>query len=731
MFGKQRNNIDLDQSIDTISKKDDLNKSFDQESTKYIFYHSRDKKFKNLLEIYYKIKNHNKKLITVDKDTSLEDLKEKIIKNLKNEPEFKNINKLKIEGIDKVINNKYTSLPTEGKVEDYVNSGDILFCNLFADEFWIKTFFHIRSYNFKKIIKLEYKLKKKMKYKKFKLMLMKGGIQFFLENIKNIENNDYTYYLKFFEFKIKKYNMIITHNVHNKHKNKMPIDKIINNSSEIIVKLYFGIFEKLIHQNIKLSNIESSNSLRITEYKDLTFEDLMNDNKFSPEFSAIKEITEDFLNKQKDINNPNFFFYTRKKVKIQKNTNFSSKKNFQFFDEPKPIEEIKEENEDKDDNPPRSFDMKKEETFNIKINKLVKISSIKVNDIDIDNVKINNIIKDKNNEIKTTLNNKIKRKKIKNMIIITKKLIQAEKKKKKFVKLITQNNIIKNNDISNNIPKTNSKSSVSNKNLNTYNNYNFNKLIEKKEEPKKPKRGNNSQDMTNDYYITTDNENKPNSLLEKKSFLIFGESKKSSKEGLDELLLDEQTEKNILKEKYHTVISNKNQKEVKGNFLFNNPANTEPNCDDGTNSQFEDDMKSDLKTQVIPKRKEEKATTYKYNTKLAFFSVFKKKKKKNDLVELLKSDFDSDKFIAEISNKFNNLCDKNTFDKIKMPQRKEIEYLDKDYNFSINQKKDKKNKDVILGKRLHIHIFIILLFVFLVMVLLFLNFDVLSIYLDI
>ena len=66
-----------------------------------------------------------------------------------------------------------------------------------------------------------------------------------------------------------------------------------------------------------------------------------------------------------------------------------------------------------------------------------------------------------------------------------------------------------------------------------------------------------------------------------------------------------------------------------------------------------------------------------------------------------------------------------------MPQRKEIEYLDKDYNFSINQKKDKKNKDVILGKRLHIHIFIILLFVFLVMVLLFLNFDVLSIYLDI
>ena len=138
------------------------------------------------------------------------------------------------------------------------------------------------------MIKLEYKLKKKMTYKKFKLMLMKGGIQFFLENIKNTEYTDYSYYLKFFEFKIKKFKMIITHNVHNKHKNKMPIDKIINNSSEIIVKLYFGIFEKLIHKNIKLSNIENLNRLRLVEYKDLNFEDLMNEEKFIPDFSAIK-----------------------------------------------------------------------------------------------------------------------------------------------------------------------------------------------------------------------------------------------------------------------------------------------------------------------------------------------------------------------------------------------------------------------------------------------------------
>ena len=92
----------------------------------------------------------------------------------------------------------------------------------------------------------------------------------------------------------------------------------------------------------------------------------------------------------------------KKKVKFK---NISSKKNFHFFDEPKSIEEIKEENEDKDDNANRSFDMEKDD---IKTNKLVKSSQIKVNDNDIANIKINNIIKDKNNDIITTANNKIK-----------------------------------------------------------------------------------------------------------------------------------------------------------------------------------------------------------------------------------------------------------------------------------------------------------------------------------
>ena len=569
------------------------------------------------------------------------------------------------------------------------------------------------------MIKTEYKLKKKMKYKKFKLMLMKGGIQFFIDNIKNTEYTDFNYYLKFFEFKIKKHQMIITHNVHNKQKNKMPIEKIINNKSEIIVKLNFAIFEKLIHKNIKLSKTENNNRLRINEYTDLTFEELMNDKRFTPEYTAIRQISEDFLENQKNNNNPNFLFYTKKKAKNLKNK-LLSKKNFRFFDEPKPIDEINEDNEDKDDNIPKSFDINKNDEKNILTNSN-KINNDNIDNEDI-NIKINNIIKENNNEIIIPIKKKEKIEKIKNMIIITKKIIKEDKKKKKFSRLITHN-FDKKNEISKNLPKININSSVSNKNLIIYEN-NFGKFSESKDtETKNLKIPYNSQESINSDYQVKDF--KPKSFNEKNNIFNFGENKKNLKEGLDELLLNDQQDENInFKDKFQTTVFNKKNKEFKGSFLLNNPSNTEPYLDEGTSSHFEEDIQSELKTQVSPKaRKKEKSTTYKFNPTSAFFSAFKNRNKVTDISEDLKSEFDKDKFIEYLANKFNNFYDKNAFDKIKMPPKKEIEYLDKEHKFLINQKKDKQFIDNQNGTKFHVHIFMILLFLFLALVLLFLNLD--------
>ena len=719
MFGKKRPNIDVNQSFDSTSNKDDLNLSVDQESKKFIFY-DKDKNFTSQLEVYIQLKNYNKKiLIIIGIESSFEELKETIINSLRSYPDFKNINKINPEGLYKIVNNSYSVLPVEGKIKDYVNSGDILYCNLFTDEFWIKTYFNIKSHDFKIMIKTEYKLKKKMKYKKFKLMLMKGGIQFFIDNIKNTEYTDFNYYLKFFEFKIKKHQMIITHNVHNKQKNKMPIEKIINNKSEIIVKLNFAIFEKLIHKNIKLSKTENNNRLRINEYTDLTFEELMNDKRFTPEYTAIRQISEDFLENQKNNNNPNFLFYTKKKAKNLKNK-LLSKKNFRFFDEPKPIDEINEDNEDKDDNIPKSFDINKNDEKNILTNSN-KINNDNIDNEDI-NIKINNIIKENNNEIIIPIKKKEKIEKIKNMIIITKKIIKEDKKKKKFSRLITHN-FDKKNEISKNLPKININSSVSNKNL-IIHEYNFGKFSESKDtETKNLKRPYNIQESINSDYQVKDF--KPKSINEKNNIFNFGENKKNLKEGLDELLLNDQQDENInFKDKFQTTVFNKKNKEFKGSFLLNNPSNTEPYLDEGTSSHFEEDIQSELKTQVSPKaRKKEKSTTYKFNPTSAFFSAFKNRNKVTDISEDLKSEFDKDKFIEYLANKFNNFYDKNAFDKIKMPPKKEIEYLDKEHKFLINQKKDKQFIDNQNGTKFHVHIFMILLFLFLALVLLFLNLD--------
>ena len=717
MFGKKRPNIDVNQSFDSTSNKDDLNLSVDQESKKFIFY-DKDKNFTSQLEVYIQLKNYNKKiLIIIGIESSFEELKETIINSLRSYPDFKNINKINPEGLYKIVNNSYSVLPVEGKIKDYVNSGDILYCNLFTDEFWIKTYFNIKSHDFKIMIKTEYKLKKKMKYKKFKLMLMKGGIQFFIDNIKNTEYTDFNYYLKFFEFKIKKHQMIITHNVHNKQKNKMPIEKIINNKSEIIVKLNFAIFEKLIHKNIKLSKTENNNRLRINEYTDLTFEELMNDKRFTPEYTAIRQISEDFLENQKNNNNPNFLFYTKKKAKNLKNK-LLSKKNFRFFDEPKPIDEINEDNEDKDDNIPKSFDINKNDEKNILTNSN-KINNDNIDNEDI-NIKINNIIKENNNEIIIPIKKKEKIEKIKNMIIITKKIIKEDKKKKKFSRLITHN-FDKKNEISKNLPKININSSVSNKNL-IIHEYNFGKFSESKDtETKNLKRPYSQESINSDYQVK---DFKPKSN-EKNNIFNFGENKKNLKEGLDELLLNDQQDENInFKDKFQTTVFNKKNKEFKGSFLLNNPSNTEPYLDEGTSSHFEEDIQSELKTQVSPKaRKKEKSTTYKFNPTSAFFSAFKNRNKVTDISEDLKSEFDKDKFIEYLANKFNNFYDKNAFDKIKMPPKKEIEYLDKEHKFLINQKKDKQFIDNQNGTKFHVHIFMILLFLFLALVLLFLNLD--------
>ena len=579
MFGIRRSNVSYKRNPDSIrntlisnnqENTDKVEEEDEQEdiykSAKFIFYDD-NKQFINQIEIYISLVNYyNKKLLVIiASDSSIEQLNNQIVQSLESFPEFKDINGVRAENIYKISNGNKIQIPQEGKTSDFIKSGDILYCDLITDEYWIKTYFNIQTLNFKKIIKLEYKLKKKMRYKRFKLMLMKGGIQLFIENIKS--NKKYTafnYYLKLFEFKIKKHKKVITHNIHNKQKDKKTIDKIINFSSEIIVILKFGVFENLIHKNIKITKAFHRNNLRVNEYNDLTFGELINESKFLPEFTAIKELSEKFLTEQYNSKNPNFLFYTKKKQKKNSINDYFFSKNKQIIvDDKKPIGEVADEDDEKTND-----NLNIDEIYSIRNS---SFNSTKNNEYDsIDSNKIN---EEKNNKKKKSLffkgdkrelgiikadkkEKKAKKDKIKNMIIIANFLFKEEQKKEKmFKRKITHEYFENNLDFRKNAPNTrNSKLSFSNKNLSIYDNKtNINYLME--EEDEKPKYNNNYKIEENKEEIDSDIiefESKPKTFSDKNIlqnnflFKAFEDNKKTkrnnSNDALDDLFLDIQEE---------------------------------------------------------------------------------------------------------------------------------------------------------------------------------------------
>ena len=743
-------------------------------NAKFIFYDDQNK-FTNQLEIYISLTNFNNKkhLVIISSDSTIEELNNQVVQSLGSLPEFKNINGIRIEDIHKISNDNKISLPEVGKVSDFVNSGDILYCNLITDEYWIKTYYNLQSINFKKIIKLEYRLKKKMKYKKFKLMLMKGGIQLFIESIKNNKlYKHFNYYVKLFEFKIKKHKKVITHHIHNDKKDKKSIDKIINFSSEIIVILKFGLFEKLIHQNIKLTNFNSKNNLRVNEYNDLSFMELYNDKKFLPEYTAIREISEEFLNTQYNNNNPNFLFFTKKKKNKKKMSfneyGYDSKKRLLYNDGKNSINELKEEEDrktiknDKDD-----IDI----LGNLNIDDLNKeanetLNTIKNSDIESHHslAKTENIIlkEDENNKIlnkkkskslfhknniSNDLDNKAEKPKkeiIKNMIILAQFLNKEEKKEKKFMRKISCQDFDNNFEFQKNKPKAKQRISASNKNLNIYDNKNnINFLME--EDDEEINRSNefqlqlyNDNDRENEMDTEIEIETKPRTFSNKNLlknnllFKTFNDSRDNSGNILTELFLESPEENNDL---INLNLYNDDNRLTRNNINSLNPGNknqnySEPNYEDyASDSNLDEENVHELNAlPTSPKSKKDiifKKSTFSQEQKKSLFSHLRINQSAN-LYKEIKSIFDYDHFLVEIQKYFNNSSDKKTLDKIKMPQSKDMEYLEKEYKFLIEKKKVINNENLRIGVgsgEYHIYIFMSALLLFCALILICLNID--------
>ena len=313
MFGvKKTLTISNDKNKSDFTDRD-ISISHSGEDSKFIYY-AKKEKFMSKLEIYIKPNNYpDKKVLIITKsEIDFKELYSQIKENLKSISEYKNVAGLKIENLYKEQNESRIYLPKDGKIGDYLKSGDIIYCDVTSDEFWIKTYFKMRTYEYKKIIKLEYKFQKKMKFKQIKLILLKAGIELFLDEIKNNNlDNSFNYFVKGIRFHNKKRKK--TQGVEFVGVNKKL--KYLDSKNEILVDLKFGIFEELIHEQLASMelNKNENNYLRLNEYCNLIFTELLTSKKFEPELATVQDISVEFLTSQyNDLNTP-FLFYNCKR----------------------------------------------------------------------------------------------------------------------------------------------------------------------------------------------------------------------------------------------------------------------------------------------------------------------------------------------------------------------------------------------------------------------------------
>ena len=306
----------------SFTVSNDSSKHLDNQNTSnsggnsQFFYYANTEEFISQLEIYIKPNNYpDKKVVIMTKsEVDFKELNIQIKESFKLLPDFKNVSGIKVENLYKILNEKKMYLPKTGCINEFLKSGDIIYCDITSDEFWVKAYFKIQSYKYKKFVQSEYKIQKKMKFKQLKLILLKAGIEIFLDELKNSSSNtllnSFNYFVKNIKFHNKKNKK--SNGIDEKKKSKK---KYIDNKNEILVNLKFGIFEQLIHEQLITMDLKKNetNYYRFNEYCNLNFEELLTSKKFEPEFNTIQDISREFLTSQYNDINTSFLFYNLKK----------------------------------------------------------------------------------------------------------------------------------------------------------------------------------------------------------------------------------------------------------------------------------------------------------------------------------------------------------------------------------------------------------------------------------
>lgn len=281
----------------------------------YIYYNQsevEDEQFINQIEIYIKPNNYPEKkiLVMVKSEVTFEQLYKQIEDNFKLTPDFKTISNLKIRNFTMVFGDARIRLPLTGPINKYIKSGDLIYCDIISQEIWMTTYikFEVLKYkNFRKTLRVEYKVQKKYNFHQIQIILLKAGLSLFYDLIKNEEllDSSLNYYLKNFTiYKKKKKNL--SNNVSKEY------------IYESIVSMNFEIFEELIHEQLKINQVDKDDTIyfRFNEYSNSLFEEILFSKKFTPELNTLKDISKEFLTSQYNDLKTTFIFYNPKNPEI-------------------------------------------------------------------------------------------------------------------------------------------------------------------------------------------------------------------------------------------------------------------------------------------------------------------------------------------------------------------------------------------------------------------------------
>ena len=117
--------------------------------------------------------------------STLNFLSVKIADYMEHFPEYSNLEGLKAINITKKTEKGLINIPESGEIKEFLENGSILYCDLKTDEFWIKTSLNMISGLKKLSISLDIKNRMEMPMKKLKMLIIKTGLNFWIDYCKD------------------------------------------------------------------------------------------------------------------------------------------------------------------------------------------------------------------------------------------------------------------------------------------------------------------------------------------------------------------------------------------------------------------------------------------------------------------------------------------------------------------------------------------------------------------